>query len=130
MDSKKWLPIAAGVGVGIVGLLIYQKYAVAAPAAAPAIAPAQYPASATVALQPGATTVAVAPNGSVVLTLPAGASWSTSTTPIPSLASTGVQPTGTQSMNVTMGASSGVITANWTDSSGNAQSTTINVAVA
>jgi hypothetical protein len=40
-----------------------------------------------------------------------------------------VQPTGNTSMNITMGQVYGIITANWVDSSGNAQVTTVNVAV-
>jgi hypothetical protein len=128
---EKWVPIAAGVGVGIVGILLYQKYAAAAtPAAAPAVLPSAAPASATVSLQPGATTVSVMRGGSVILALPAGASWSTATTPVSPLQAGATQPTGNQSMNLTAAASPGItiMTANWVDSSGNAQITTINVA--
>lgn len=126
MNTKKWVPIVAGVGVGAVGLLLWQKHAAAStpPAALPAA-----PASAQVGLQPGATTVSVAKNGSVLLTLPTGANWSTSTQPITPLNPTAVQPAGNQAMNITMGTAYGILVANWVDSGGTAQSTTINVAV-
>lgn len=127
MTPKGWLPIIAGVGVGAVGLLLWQKHAAAS---APALPASTTPSSVQVGLQPGATTVAVAKGGGVILVLPTGATWSTATTPVTPLNPTAAQPTGNISFNVTMGAASGIITANWIDSSGRAQSTTINVAVA
>jgi len=130
VDSKKVLPILGGVVAGAVALLIYQKYAAAAtPAATPAL-PSAAPASAQVNLQPGQTTISVSKSGNVILALPSGASWSTSTTPIVPLAASGVQPTGTMNFNVQMSGAAGVypLTANWVDSTGTAQSTTINIA--
>jgi hypothetical protein len=130
--EMKWLPIAGGVAAGIVGLLIWQGYANAA--ASPAAPSAPAAATATVNLQPGSTAVAVAPGGSVLLVLPAGASWTTASgvSPITPLPATAVQPAGSQNESIVMGTAVGTypLTANWVDSSGTAQSTTVNISVA
>lgn len=123
--KPNWLPIAGGVAVGIVGLLIYQGYANAAPAALPAAA-----ATVTVNLQPGSTAIAVAPGGTVSLVLPTGATWSTSSS-LPAVTGAGTgQPTGSQTWNVNFpSAVGGTIICNWVDSTNTAQSTQIAVSV-
>ena len=124
MNTKKWLPIAAGVGVGAVGLYLWERHA-SASSAVPAP-----PATSQVALQPGETTVSVARGGSVMLTLPTSATWASSNALAP-MNPTTVQPSGNTAYNVVMGQTPGVypLTASWLDSSGNAKSTLIHIAV-
>ena len=124
--KKNWLPAALSATAGALALMVYEKHAKAATPPVPSSAPA----SAQVGLQPGATTVSVSKNGNVVLTLPTGASWA-SGVPIKPLNPTAVQPTGNIAFNVQMSAQTGVfpLTALWTDASGNAQTTTINISV-
>lgn len=105
------------------GLLVWQNYARAQPNALPNGAT-------RVVLQPGQMSVAVVRSSTVTLTLPAGASWTTSGTPIVGLPISFTQPSGTQTFNIMASANPGQmapITASWVDSTGAPQTTTVNV---
>lgn len=117
-----WLPVLAAVGVGAVGLLVWQNYANAQPNTLPA--------NSQVNLAPGQQAVNVPRSSTVTLALPAGASWTTAGTPIVGLPISFTQPAGAQTFNVTASANPGQmapITASWVDSTGTAQTTTVNV---
>ena len=122
MAKMNWVPIAAGVGVGVVALLIYQNYANAGqtlPAA-----------NSQINLQPGQQTANIPRSTTVTLALPAGASWTTAGTPIQGLPIAVTQPTGNQTFNITASANPGQmapVTASWVDSTGTAQTTTVNI---
>jgi hypothetical protein len=120
--KMNWLPIAAGVGVGVGALLLWQNYAKAAPALGAA--------NSQINLQPGQQTANIPRSTTVTLALPAGAAWTTAGTPIQGLPIAITQPSGNQTFNITASANPGnmaPVTASWVDSTGTAQTTTVNI---
>lgn len=122
--EQHWQTVLLAGGVAAVGVYLIEKNAAAAPATTAAGA---LPASTVVNLQPGATAVAVAMNGSISLVLPTGATWASSN-PITPIAAGAPAPNGSIYV-VTVGTAPGAVTASWVDSSGNAQTTTVNFSV-
>lgn len=132
-NTKKALWIG-GIVVGGAAL-IGVTYAMSKPAAAAVLPPASTastnPSTATVNLAAGAMTTAVSPGGSVTLALPSGASWATSNAVTAGVTALSTQPSGSAAFTTTMGTTAGQfpLTANWTDSTGASQTTTITVTV-
>lgn len=123
MAAKNWVPVAAGVGVGVVALLLWQKYASASQSALPA--------NSQVTLQPGQQSATAQRSTTVSLALPTGASWTTAGLAIQGITAV-AQPTGTQIFNIVVSATPGAmtpVTASWTDVAGKAQTSTVNITI-
>lgn len=123
-DKISWGPILAGVGVGVVGALVYANYAQAA--STPAAAGTTY----SLNITPGAQTATFPRSSTIVLALPNGANWATTGTPVNGLPITVTQPTGNQTFNITASANPGnmaPLTLSWTDSGGTAQTTNLQI---
>jgi hypothetical protein len=117
--------VVAGIVAAVAGLIYYEKTAAAS---SPALA---QPGTVTVNLQPGGTTVAVAKGGTVTLVLPQGASWATTNAISPVQAGSVAPSAGNPAYSLVMSTVAGVtpITASWVDSTGTAQTTTVNISV-
>ena len=124
-DKISWGPILAGVGVGVVGALVYANYAQAANPAAGSNATTY-----SLNITPGAQTATFPRSSTIVLALPNGANWATTGTPVNGLPITVTQPTGNQTFNITASANPGnmaPLTLSWTDSGGTAQTTNLQI---
>jgi hypothetical protein len=131
LDQKWVMPTLAGLGLGVIGTLLYVGSQQAPKSSSPSVVSAVLTPGASPTGTGGTTNVGpVAPNGTVQLTLPAGASWSTATTPnITGVAAGTAMPTGNQMMTLNAGTASFSVICYWTDSSGVGQITTVNVTV-